>query len=107
SFGGVSIVDCAVPLSTFAARHAYNSTSPASSFARTVTAQRRHAGGSSVLRGCLWTRTDQAAVTIESLADWRTLLADEFDVVPDVSPRRLRTLWTSVRSAHETWLATA
>ncbi len=107
SFGGVSIVDRAVPLSTFAARHEYNSTSPASSFARTVTAQRRHAGGSSVLRGCVWTRTDQAAVTIESLADWRTLLADEFDVVPDVPSRQLHTLWTSVRRTHETWLATA
>lgn len=107
SFGGVSIVDRAVPLSTFAARHEYNATFPASSFARTVTAQRRHAGGSSVLRGSVWTRTDQAAVTIESLADWRTLLADEFDVVPDVPPSQLHALWTSVRCAHETWLATA
>ena len=45
SFTGVSLVDQPVAMDVFAARHLYNSTSPESGFAKTVTAQRRHATG--------------------------------------------------------------
>ena len=69
SAGGVATVTVdARPagIGAFRARHEFNATSGESSFARTVTAQRRHATGTDVLRGCVLTRRDGAHVSSET-----------------------------------------
>jgi len=109
SFTGVSLVDRPVSMDVFAERHVYNATSPESGFARTVTAQRRHAQGMSVVRGCVYTRHDGGVVTThtcESLPEWLDVLEGEFGLsFSDVSGAALAQLWTSVRRTHDAWLA--
>lgn len=109
SLAGVSILDRPVGLRTFSARHRYNSSSPRSGFARTVTAQLRHADGTTVLRGCVLTGTRSGIVrthTCERRAEWLDLLAEEFGLVLDAPDTALAALWTSVRRTHEAWAAT-
>lgn len=104
--GGVSIVDEPVTLDVFADRHHHHRTSPESSFAKTPTAQRRHATGAAVLRGAVLTRTDGEVVsthTCERLDEWLDLLAGEFGLRLDAPPAALTALWTRVRRAHEDW----
>jgi arylamine N-acetyltransferase len=107
---GVSLVDQPVAMDVFAARHLYNSTSPESGFAKTVTAQRRHATGTTLMRGCVLTRRDGDVVTTrtcESLHEWLDVLEGEFDLAfDDVPPAALAALWRSVRTAHEAWAET-
>ena len=108
SFAGVSVVDEPVPMSVFAERHTFNSTSPTSSFATTVTAQRRYAGGTAQLRGCVLTRVDDGQVstsTCESLDEWLDVLAAEFGLQLDVPRPDIRSLWSRVRRTHDAWLA--
>jgi N-hydroxyarylamine O-acetyltransferase len=109
SFTGVSLVDEPVSLDVFAERHAYNATSPHSGFAKTVTAQRRFASGTSVMRGCVWTRREGEAVqshTCERLSEWLDMLEGEFDLAfTDVPAGAMARLWTSVRHTHDAWLA--
>ncbi|HWI33079.1 MAG TPA: hypothetical protein VNS83_02130, partial [Lapillicoccus sp.] len=80
-----------------------------SGFARTVTAQRRHAQGMSLVRGCVYTRHDDGVVsthTCERLPEWLDVLEGEFDLsFSDVSRPALAALWTSVRRSHDAWLA--
>jgi arylamine N-acetyltransferase len=107
SFAGVSLVDRPVSLDVFAERHVYNATSPESGFAKTVTAQRRHAAGTSVMRGCVLTRRLGGVVetqTCETLPEWLDVLEGEFDLsFDDVPGTALAGLWTSVRRAHDAW----
>jgi arylamine N-acetyltransferase len=97
-------------MDVFAARHLYNSTSPESGFARTVTAQRRHATGTTVVRGCVLTQRSDDVVTTrtcESMTEWLDVLEGEFDLAfDDVPSSALRELWASVRTAHEAWVET-
>ena len=110
SFTGVSLVDKPVAMDVFAARHQYNSTSPQSGFAKTVTAQRRHASGSALVRGCVFTQREGDVVTTrtcESLHEWLDVLEGEFDLAfDDVPTAALGALWVSVRTAHEAWAET-
>jgi arylamine N-acetyltransferase len=110
SFTGVSLVDRPVAMDVFATRHVYNSTSPESGFAKTVTAQRRHATGTAVVRGCVLTQHDGDIVTTRtcvSLHEWLDVLEGEFDLAFDDVPRSaLAELWASVRTAHEAWAET-
>jgi arylamine N-acetyltransferase len=111
SFTGVSLVDEPVPMDVFAARHLYNATSPQSGFAKTVTAQRRHATGTTVMRGCVLIQLDGDMVTTrtcESLHEWLDVLEGEFDLSfgDDVTADALIALWTSVRTAHQAWADT-
>ena len=110
SFTGVSLVDRPVAMDVFAARHLHNSTSPESGFAKTVTAQRRHAGGTAMVRGCVLTRRDGEVVrtrTCESLHEWLDVLEGEFDLsFDDVPGSALAALWASARTAHEAWAET-
>jgi arylamine N-acetyltransferase len=110
SFTGVSLVDRPVAMDVFATRHVYNSTSPESGFAKTVTAQRRHATGTAVVRGCVLTQHDGDIVTTRtcvSLHEWLDVLEGEFDLAfDDVSRSALAALWASVRTAHEAWAET-
>jgi arylamine N-acetyltransferase len=110
SFTGVSLVDQPVAMDVFAGRHHYNSTSPESGFAKTVTAQRRHATGTALVRGCVLTQRDGDLVTArtcESLREWLDVLEGEFDLAfDDVPHSALDALWGSVRNAHEAWAET-
>src|SRR6476469_1135713 len=88
-----------VAMDVFATRHVYNSTSPESGFAKTVTAQRRHATGTAVVRGCVLTRRDGDMVTTrtcESLHEWLDVLEGEFDLSfdDDVPAGALIAHWT-------------
>ena len=92
----------------FADRHAYHRTSPASSFAKTPTAQRRHATGTSSVRGCVYTRTDGGVAsthTCEQLGEWLDVLDGEFGLRLDAPHADLVALWTRVRRAHDAWSA--
>ena len=108
SFTGVSLVDKAVGMDVFAARHHFNATSPESGFAKTVTAQRRSVSGTSVMRGCVLTvrsGDETTTRTCESLPEWLDALEGEFDLsLDDVSAVAVADLWTSVRRAHDAWL---
>jgi arylamine N-acetyltransferase len=103
----VSLVDRPVSLDVFAERHLYNATSPQSGFAKTVTAQRRHATGTSVMRGCVLTRRLGEVVetqTCETESEWLDALEGEFDLsLADVPGVALTSLWKSVRRAHDAW----
>ena len=108
SFTGVSLVDEAVSLDVFTERHHFNATSPESGFAKTVTAQRRSASGTSVMRGCVLTvraGAETTSRTCESLPEWLDVLEGEFDLsLDDVPSTAVAQLWTSVRRAHDAWL---
>jgi arylamine N-acetyltransferase len=104
SFDGVSFTERPVGIEAFAARHAFNRTSPESSFARTPTAQRRHALGTDVLRGLTLTRTTGRTSVTESFerqADWEAALADVFGLRPVVPRRAISALWARLADADE------
>ena len=108
SLGGVSIVAEPVGIEVFAERHAFNVTSPASGFRRTVTCQRRHATGADVLRGRVLTRQDGSTTTtstVESSAGLLAVLDDVFGMRLDVPAAALGALWTRMCAAHDGWLA--
>ncbi|HLM64933.1 MAG TPA: arylamine N-acetyltransferase [Acidimicrobiales bacterium] len=108
SIAGVSIVSEAVGMEAFAARHVFNATSPESSFARTVTAQRRHATGVDIMRGCVLTHRDGATtstVTFERRSAWLAALADVFGLRLPAPASAIGSLWSRVREAHEAWTA--
>jgi N-hydroxyarylamine O-acetyltransferase len=68
-------------IGSFAARHALLSTSAESPFVRVVTVQRRHAHGSTVLRGKVVSRRDRTGISrqvVDRRAAWLELVADEF-----------------------------
>ena len=110
--GGVAVVTVdarPTAIGAFRARHLFNATSGESSFARTVTAQRRHATGTDVLRGCVLTRRDGTLVssdTLTSCATWLAALDDVFGMRLDVGRPVLDDLWARVQASHEEWLAT-
>jgi arylamine N-acetyltransferase len=108
SFGGVSIVDAPVSMDVFADRHHFHRTSPESSFAKTPTAQLRHATGTSVVRGVVLTHSDGGVVTTrtcERLGEWLDVLEGEFGMRLDAPKAEVAALWTRVRRAHDTWTA--
>ena len=113
SAGGVAAVTVdarPTAIGAFRARHLFNATSGESSFARTVTAQRRHATGTDVLRGCVLTRRDGTLVssdTFTSCATWLAALDDVFGMRLDVDRPALDDLWARVQASHEEWLATS
>lgn len=105
SFSSVSVLAAPVDLDVFTWHHHFNATSPESSFARTVTAQRRDADGVDVMRGCVLTRraASTSTDTFERRADWLDALADVFGLRLDVPSTAIEALWGRVRDAHETW----
>jgi N-hydroxyarylamine O-acetyltransferase len=107
SFAGVSVLAAPVDLEVFSSRYEFNANSPESSFARTVTAQRRDAYGVDIMRGCVLTRRTAATstVTFERRSDWIDALADVFGLHLAVPATSIEALWGRVRDAHETWVA--
>lgn len=108
SLAGVSIVATPVTMEAFAARHAFNVTSPASSFRRTVTCQRRHAAGTDVLRGRMLSRRDvhsTTTTTIGSLRELRRVLDTVFGLRLEAPRAALSALWSAMEARHDEWLA--
>lgn len=89
--------------------HEFNATSPESSFARTVTAQRRRADGFDLVRGCVLTSRgiSMSTQTIERRRDWLDALGDLFGIRLTVPDGAIDALWTRVRDAHDVWVAAA
>ena len=107
SLAGVSIVAEPVAMDVFAARHAFNVTSPTSSFRRTVTCQRRHATGSDVLRGRVLTRRNGDTVTthtVGSLGELRRVLDAVFGLRLDAPRSALTALWSAMCARHDEYL---
>ncbi|MEP6853269.1 MAG: hypothetical protein ABJA87_11515 [bacterium] len=98
----------ATPLS--GTRHRCNTTSDDSSFARTVTAQRRHATGSDVLRGCVLTRghgPDTSTTVVTQRRDRLEQITDDLGPRLDVAPAALDRLWRRVCTTHQAWCTPA
>ena len=113
SVPGVSLVTSrAVGMDAFADRHVFNATSPQSGFAALATAQRRHATGCDILRGCVLTsrtgvgESGVATTTLESREAWLGALGDVFGLVLDVAEDDVDDLWSRTVESHESWLAT-
>jgi arylamine N-acetyltransferase len=93
-------------------RHRDQSGSSHSGFVTKFTAQRRHEEGATILYGCTLRTISAAPVatvtTIETKAEWFTVLADEFGLTLDGVPVAAReALWADVRGRHELWSASA
>ncbi|BCJ36633.1 arylamine N-acetyltransferase [Actinocatenispora thailandica] len=93
----------------FADVHAWFATSPESGFVRTLTAQRRDAGGTDVLRGCVLRRTDAAGETareIDTAEEWYATLTGLFGLnLGDLDAPTRDRLWAKTRRAHRDWQA--
>jgi N-hydroxyarylamine O-acetyltransferase len=112
SVTGVSLVTSVpVGMDAFAARHTFNATSPESGFAGFPTAQRRHATGCDIVRGCVFIRRTGATdaevetSTFEDRGTWLAALADVFGVVLDAPADEVDALWSRARANHEAWVA--
>ncbi len=95
-------------IETFASRNRFLSTSPDSSFAQTVTAQRRDATGVDVLRGKVLRRVEATIVSetvVDTRDEWFATLVEVFDLDLSAVPERSRdTLWRSVERSHAEWM---
>jgi arylamine N-acetyltransferase len=93
----------------FDAMHAELSTSPTSGFVRVLTAQRRHADGADLLRGCVLTTVRASGTTtreVSTMDDWVGVLTGTFGIgLADVPPAERAALWDRIRAAHRDWVA--
>ncbi|MCP2324834.1 arylamine N-acetyltransferase [Hamadaea flava] len=105
SFAGMDFGPVADGVQTFAANHAYLSTSPESGFTRVLTIQRRDAEGVDILRGCQVIRHAAGGKSVREVsgqAEWLAEVA-RFGIRLDaINPN---TLWAKVLADHEAWLA--
>ena len=110
SFVGMDFGPAAATVDDFLERDTFLSTAPKSGFVRTSIVQRRDAGGSDQLRGCLLTRVDARPEPGERLVDteeeWFEALVDVFGLaLPDLDGADRRRLWARVRAGHDQWVA--
>ncbi|SFK98577.1 Arylamine N-acetyltransferase [Streptosporangium canum] len=106
SFVAMDFVVEQATMADFTARHVELTTSPASRFTRVLTAYRRDATGSDLLRGCVLTRVgaDAGRWELGSAAEWYATLAGRFGVtLTDVPDTEREALWERVRAAHDRW----
>jgi len=107
SIAGFDLDVTPVELSSFAAQHAFLSTSEDSYFVKNFIAQRRHADHVLTLRGCVLTRTDahsRSRRDIHNEHEWLALVVREFGLcLADVSQQERLDLWQRVRATHEAW----
>jgi len=109
SFAGVAVEARPASMPEFAGRHLFNVTSPESSFARTVTAQRRHADGVDLMRGCVLTRrrltaTDTSTQVFARCGEWLDGLDEIFGIRLDARADATAELWRRVLAGHRQWL---
>ncbi len=109
SFTGMAFEATPTTIERFAARNIVLSTAPESVFVKTVTVQRRDAGGVDVVRGQVLSRVAATASdgrTLDTEREWFDALADVFGLTLDDVDAAARTrLWERVRATHEAWLA--
>jgi N-hydroxyarylamine O-acetyltransferase len=110
SFAGMSFAANPTPsLETFADRHVVLSTSPDSSFTRTVTVQRRLIDGTDILRGCVLQKHRAGGTvseTIDRRDDWFAAIHDIFGLdLSRLASDRCDALWQRVSTTHRDWLA--
>jgi N-hydroxyarylamine O-acetyltransferase len=114
SFVGMDFAPGPAGPEDFAAMHVQLSTSPDSSFVRTLAVQRRDASGLDALRGRVLIRVEGSADAgalrreeeLTTAASWHAALADVFGLtLDDVPTDRRRALWERVCQAHDAWAA--
>jgi len=107
SFTGMSFDLAPAATDAFDVRHRFLATSPASNFARTVTAQLRHADGTEMLRGLVLSSVgtgDGTARVLLERDEWFDVLADRFGLaLDDVAPNAKDRLWARSLDAHQSW----
>lgn len=110
SFDGMAFEATPTTIERFAARNVHLATSADSVFTRTVTAQRRDAGGVDVIRGQVLSRVAHEqgeGVTLETRDEWFDALREVFELpLDDLDDERRDRLWNRVHATHEAWLAT-
>jgi N-hydroxyarylamine O-acetyltransferase len=109
SFVGMAFRMAPAAMSEFSERHTFLSTSPESSFVRTVTAQRRDADSTAALRA-LQLRTITTSGVVDRLVDqrdeWFDLLTNYFDLdLSAASTVAKGALWRHANESHEAHLA--
>ncbi|GAB6984755.1 arylamine N-acetyltransferase family protein [Nocardioides pyridinolyticus] len=88
------------------ASHAEVSAPGSGAFARILVVQRRHAGGTTTIRGCLRTEVGAGGSVETELAAydaWRDAIADAGVALEDVDESGLRALHERMWAAHEEW----
>jgi N-hydroxyarylamine O-acetyltransferase len=107
SFIGMAFNERVAALEEFAERHIQLATAADSSFARTVTVQRRTEGRIAIVRGqvlTVITEHEPNEVTTFDHDGWFDLMRDEFNLRLDHADMRDR-LWDRVSATHQRWLA--
>lgn len=107
SFLGVEVTTLPTDPAAVLAAHAELSAPETGQFARTLVVQRRHAGGSSTLRGCLLTQrvADESTETVLSTYDdWVAALGDLGVPLDDLDATDLRGLYERSWAGHLRWL---
>lgn len=108
-FRGFDVAMETAAMEDFAEMHAFLSTQ--SSFATTVTVQRRAGERLEILRGCVYVeRSPDGAVSREvtDSADWWGLVVDHFGLsYGDLASGERSALWRRVRDGHDAWTASA
>ncbi len=111
SFTGMTFDLAAAAPDAFDARHRFLATSPESSFAETVTAQLRDAGGTEILRGLVLRHFgdgDGSTRVLLERDEWFGVLAETFGLsLDDVRPTAKDILWQRAVLAHRAWEGSA
>lgn len=106
-FAGFDVSTSVATIEDFSAMHAFLSTR--SSFATTVTIQRRAGARLEILRGCMYTeRSTEGAHTTEvrGAGEWWGLVLDHFGLAyGDLTFDERSSLWRRVLREHEAWQA--
>lgn len=108
-FAGMDFEPRIATVDDFAPMHEWLSTAPESGFVRVLTAQRRHATGVDIVRGCTLTTitaTGRGTRELTTAAEWFGVLADLFGLgLADVAAAERAALWSRTQAAHKAWLA--
>ena len=106
SFTGVEVSMLPTEPADVLASHAELSAPGTGRFSQLLVVQRRHAGGTATLRGCLLTHVGAGATVETELATWETWRAALEDLhlrVDDLDPDELRALYDRMWAAHLAW----
>lgn len=106
SFTGCEVSTLATDPVAVLASHAELSAPDSGVFARILVVQRRHAGGTTTIRGCLRTEVGADGSVETELASydvWRDALVDAGVALDDVDDNGLQALHERMWAAHEEW----
>lgn len=109
SFTAMDFGPDAVPMSQFAQRHAFLSTSPDSGFVRVLKLLRREPETAYSLTGCVLVRHDATGrhqQVLERATDWYDAVADAFGMpLSEIDAAGREALWRWLGESHEAWVA--